>query len=126
MYIGAMWAFDKAARVSEYTKAEPGAQDYCVRVDDLTFTLIVRDSVVGSHLVALLAGSLTERALMLEKIVECRVLAASSKGEVAVKLKSSKSADESQFIDDLVDFMTRSGLGEDDLFSTICFPDAFQ
>lgn len=119
-YIGAMWAFDKVARVSEYTRAEPGAQDHCVRVDDLTCILKVGDSVVGSHLVAILEGSLTERALMLENIVECRVLPASSKGEVAVKPKSMsrKSADESQFIDDLVEFMTRSGaLGEDELFS---------
>lgn len=119
-YIGAMWAFDQAARVSEYTKAEPGGQDHCVRVDDLTFILRVGESIVGSQLVALLAESLTERAPMLENIVECRVLAASSKGKVVVKPKSisRKSADESQFIDDLVDFMTRSGaLGEDELFS---------
>jgi hypothetical protein len=119
-YIGAMWAFDQAARVSEYTKAEPGAQDHCVRVDDLTFIMRLGESVVGSQLVALLAGSLTDRAPMIENIVECRVLAASSKGKVVVKPKliSRMSTDESQFIDDLVEFMTRSGaLGEDELFS---------
>lgn len=113
-----MWALDQAARVSEYTKAEPGAQDYCVRVDDLTFIMRVGESVVGSQLVALLKGSLTERAPMIENIVDCRVLAASSKIVVKPKLISRMSTDESQFIEDLVEFMTMSGaLGEDELFN---------
>lgn len=73
-YIGSMWAFDQAARVSEYTMAEPGAQDHCVRLDDLTFILKVGTSVVGSELANRLGGSATERALALGDVVECRVL----------------------------------------------------
>ena len=79
-YIGSMWAFDQTARVSEYTQAEPGAQDHCVRLDDLTFISKVGTSFVGSELAGRLMGSSTDKALTLKDVVECRVLPASAKG----------------------------------------------
>ena len=41
-----MWGFDQVARVSEYTSAEVSAEDYCVRVWQLSF-------VVGGSEIAL-------------------------------------------------------------------------
>ena len=38
-YMGLMWGFDQVARVSEYTSAEPSAEDHCVRVWQLTFVV---------------------------------------------------------------------------------------
>ena len=119
-YIGSMWGFDQTARVSEYTKAEPGAQDHCVRVDDLTFFRSVGDCVVGSAVASLLSGETSEGAVSLEDFIECRVLPASSKGKVVVKAKSiqRRSPEESQFMDDVITFIAKSGAsGDDELFS---------
>ena len=74
-----MWAFDQTARISEYTKREPGGQDHCVRVDDLTFSLNVGDSVRGSGLYPLLVGDTPEGAVKLEDILECHVQAVTTK-----------------------------------------------
>ena len=49
-YIGCVWGFDLSARVSEYTVPENGAEDHCIRVDDLTFILPTGEGVVGSSL----------------------------------------------------------------------------
>ena len=65
-----MWAFDQTARISEYTKREPGGQDHCVRVDDLTFSLNVGDSVRGSGLYPLLVGDTPEGAVKLDQTEE--------------------------------------------------------
>jgi hypothetical protein len=36
-YLACAWAYDQSARVSEYTRPEPGGTDHCIGVDDLTF-----------------------------------------------------------------------------------------
>ena len=41
-YLGCMWGFEMGARVSEYTKPEPGGTDHCVRTDDLTYVSVRR------------------------------------------------------------------------------------
>ena len=46
-YLGCMWGFEMGARVSEYTKPEPGAVDHCVRTDDLTFTIDTGDQTTS-------------------------------------------------------------------------------
>lgn len=119
-YIGCMWAYDMAARISEYTRAERGASDHCVRLDDLTFI------VEGGGKVETVAGSgLGKNASLLagwSRVMECRVLSASAKGKVLVKPKviGRRSPEESQFLDDLLEFVMRSGAhGRDELFSHI-------
>ena len=119
-YVGCMWAFDQTAGISEYTKREPGGQDHCVRVDDLTFFLNVGDSVRGSGMFPLLVGETPEGAVKLEDIVECHVQAVTTKGKNGVKAKliSRTSAEESRFLDDIIIFIAKSGsYGSDELFS---------
>ena len=119
-YLACIWAFDQTARISEYTKPEPGNQDHCVRVDDLTFTLNVGESVRGSGLFPLLVGDTPEGAVKLEDIMECHVQAVTTKGKNGVKAKliSRASAEESRFLDDLITFIVKSGsYGTDELFS---------
>lgn len=120
IYLGSMWAFEMGARVSEYTRPEPGNEDHCVRTDDLSFTVEesgVMRSVVGSTLATL---GLVRGSTGQTRVVECRVLAASSKGKIPVKPKylGRRSPSESQFLDDLVDFMVCSGTrGAEELLS---------
>jgi hypothetical protein len=116
-YLGCMWGFDLGARISEYTLPEPGAQDHCIRTDDLSFTVQTPShtkNIVGSEL------SLKDSAGGGQKIVECRVLAASSKGKVVVKAKliGRRSPEEAQFLDDVADFVMHSAAsGTDELLS---------
>ena len=120
IYLGSMWAFEMGARVSEYTRPEPGNEDHCVRTDDLSFTVEengVMRSVVGSTLATL---GLVRGSTGQTRVVECRVLAASSKGKIPVKPKylGRRSPSESQFLEDLVDFMVCSGTrGAEELLS---------
>jgi hypothetical protein len=39
-YVGVMWAFDQVARVCEYTSAEKGAGNHCIRLWQLSFVLV--------------------------------------------------------------------------------------
>ena len=111
VYLRCMWGFEMGARVSEYTRPEPGAVDHCLRVDDLTFTIVDEDgtcSVLGSNLSA--TGKLhTDQGKL--QIVEYRMLAASSKGKVAVKPKliGRRSTEEEAFMSDILDFLAHSG-----------------
>lgn len=121
-YVACVWGFDQSARVSEYTRAEPGATDHCVRLDDITFYRSMPDGVVnctGGTLAEVLRGA-EENSPLIKEVIECHVLAASSKGKVVVKAKliARRSEEESQFLDDLLLFISRSGaLGSDELFS---------
>ena len=123
IYIGCMWAFEMGARVSEYTTPEPGGVDHCIRVDDLTLIAVYPSgtrSIYGSELVGLgLADGLAGRP----NAVECRATGVTSKGKRVVKPKiiRRRSAEESRFLDDLLDFMAHSGnTGKDELFSFRC------
>lgn len=120
-YVGCIWGFDQTARVSEYTRPEPGCTDHCVRLDDITFYCNTRDGVVnctGGGLAEMLRG-VEESSTTIKEVIECHVLAANSKGKVVVKAKliGRRSEEESQFLDDLIIFITRSGaLGSNELF----------
>ena len=120
---GIRWlGLDQSARVSEYTRPEPGATDHCIRLDDLTFYRTTRDGAInctGSAIAMALSG-VTESSPVIKEVIECHVLAASCKGKVVVKAKliGRRSEEESQFLDDLLMFISRSGaLGTDELFS---------
>ena len=121
-YLACMWGFDQSARISEYTSPEPRAVDHCIRVDDLTFYSQTKEGVVcstGGALAKDLTG-VNENSHLIKKVIECRVLAASSKGKVVVKPKiiGRRSQEESLFLEQLILFISRSGaLGVDELFS---------
>ena len=82
-----MWGFEMGARVSEYTKPEPGGTDHCVRTDDLIFTIESGSqvaTVAGSGLTAL---GLHLSVVGMSQITECQVRTLSSKGKLTVKDK---------------------------------------
>ena len=122
-YVGCVWGFDQSARVSEYTRPEPGSTDHCVRLDDLTFYRTTLDGVINctGSAIAKALGGVEESSSAIKEVIECHVLAASCKGKVVVKAKliGRRSQEESQFLDDLLIFISRSGaLGTDELFSS--------
>lgn len=119
-YVGTMYGFDAAGRVSEFTHCELGNQDHCARVDDFTFTIEaagVSTNVLGSGLAGLhLADSVAGRM----PIVECHVRTVTSKGKVVVKPKviGRRSPEEAGFLDDLAAWIIHSGTtGKDEVFS---------
>ena len=121
VYIGCMWAFDLGARVSEYTTPEPGGVDHCIRVDDLVFVVDSprgTSSFRGSKLAEVWQA---DGGIGLPRVVECRATAVTAKGKMLVKPKivGRRSVEESQFLDDLMDFLAHSGTeGKDELFSS--------
>jgi hypothetical protein len=119
-----MWGFDMSARVSEYTQPEPGATDHCVRANDLTFIVKTASgtmSTAGGELATLLGvGTALTDLSGVERILECRVMAASSKGKAVVKPKviGRRSPEDKQFLEDLVLFILHSRVrGTEELFS---------
>lgn len=119
-FLGCMWGFEMGARVSEYTTSDPGAVDHCVRMDDLIFVSVSpcgTRSIYGSQLAE---SGLVSSPSGRQSIVECRAQSVTAKGKDLVKPKiiGRRSAEEIQFLDDLLDFVTRSGAtGKEELFS---------
>jgi hypothetical protein len=121
-YLACVWGFDQTARVSEYTIPEGIATDHCIRVDDVSFYVQTPNGIVGltgSSMAYSLRGA-AEEGPDVKRVMECRVLAVSTKGKITVKAKlvGRRSPMESRFLDDLVIFLVRSGtFGKDELFS---------
>jgi hypothetical protein len=118
-YLGCMWCFEMGARVSEYTQPEPGATDYCVRMDDLTFFVAIKGqsaNVTGSTLATL---SLHLSVHGISQVCECRVRTVSTKRKITPKDKSfgKRSKEESDFYVDVVEFVSRSGAAGTELLS---------
>lgn len=119
-YLGCMWGFELGARVSEYTQPEPGATDHCVRMDDLTFMVVILGesvNVTGSTLATL---GLHNSEHGIASVCECRVRTVTTKGKVTAKDKGfgRRSKEESEFLVDVVEFVSRSGAaGEEELLS---------
>lgn len=126
-YIAATYAYDMSARVSEYTAAEKGKVDHCVRVNDLTFEIETPSgtvNVLGGELAKHGFVGLEENSSLLTRIIQCQVLTASSKGKASSKPKviARRSIEESRFLDDFTVFGTHSGAcGTDRVF---CIRDA--
>ena len=119
-YPGCMYGFELSARVGEFTYGENGGTDHCIRTDDLSFAIetpLESRSVVGSELADLPQVRAGEGY---SQIVQCRVLGASTKGKATVKAKliGRRSPEESEFMDDLIDFIVHArSKGDEELFS---------
>ena len=120
-YVGMMWGFDQVARVCEYTSAEPNAEDHCVRLWQLTFIIKApgrgpeQERVVNG---ARLAQEISEHPS--HTVVACEVEASSHKGGALSKKKGilRRSAQESQWLDDLVLWFSKVNLeAEDQIFT---------
>ena len=114
VYLACMWGYDQTARVSEYTAPERNQEDHCIRAGDLTFELRGGQRLVGGE-------GLREREGLLGSQVEgCWVQASSHKtgSRVKAKLIGRRSAEEAQFLEDLVEWNVRAGvMAEDKLFT---------
>ena len=109
VYVASMWAYDLDARVSEYTAPETKGQDHCVRAGDLEFELVCGERRRGGQE---LPPPIT--------VLRCWVKAASQKTGTALKMKliGRRTPEESQFLDDLICWVTHSQVTETDrLFS---------
>ena len=118
-YLGCMWGFEMGTMVSEYIQPEPGATDYCVRMDDLTFVVAIKGqsaNVTGSTL-ATLGLHLSVHGI--SQVCECRVRTVSTKRKITAKDKSfgKRSKEESDFYVDVVEVVSRSGAAGTELLS---------
>ena len=119
LYLGCMLAFELAARIGEYTKKENGGTDHCYRTDDLTFAVVTASSslnVAGSALAEL---RFVKAGKGCGQIAECRVFGVSTKRMITTKAKiiGRRSVAESEFLDDLIEFIVRAGgSGDEELF----------
>jgi hypothetical protein len=118
-YLGLMWGFDQVARVSEYTAAETSAEDHCIQVWQLSF--ITEEKEGGQQRVV--AGAGIARVLEANSgsmVVACEVEASSHKGGALSKKKliGRRSKEESQWLDDLVEWLVNGKLAAEDLVFT--------
>ena len=117
LYLGCMYAYDLSARVSEYTAPEKGHEDHCVRARDLTFELStdgVQSRVRGG------AAFFDGTQGLGRRVIGCWVSTSSNKtgSAVATKLISRRSPEESQFLDDTVEWLSCARVQTDDRLFT--------
>ena len=113
-YLGYMWEYDLEAWVSEYTAPERGHEDHCVRAGDLVFCAYGEEGEVGGTL----SLYLTEKEI--PQFYGCWVKPSTQKSGAIVKTKfiGRRSIEESQFLDDLFEWITSSKVNvEDRLFT---------
>ena len=102
-YLGCMWGYDLDARVSEYTAPEKGQEDHCVRAGDLVFCALGENGelkIRGGTL------SLYSTEKEMPQFYGCWVKPSTHKTGAIVKAKfiGRRSVEESQFLDDLVEW----------------------
>jgi hypothetical protein len=120
-YMGLMWGFELVARVGQYTAAEKGAEDHCVRLWQLSFVVAAAEGqperVVGG---GRFAQEYRDNPQCV--VLACEVEASSQKGGALdrskKKIVARRSDQESQWLDDLVAWVTRAGLDAEDLILT--------
>jgi hypothetical protein len=121
VYVAIMWGYNMAARVSEYTAPEKGGEDHCVRARDLSFHVLMDSGEIrtvkgGDDFFTEARGLQGTRGY----IQACWVGGGTQKTSVPVKAKciGRRTPEESQFLDDLVEWIIRSGISEaSNLFS---------
>lgn len=109
-YLGCTWGFEKAARVSEYTRAELSSSDHCVLLDDLTLIIEIPGVTKTVSRGSLAKENWADTDAGLKLIVECKVIGTSSKGKVTVKpmLIARRSIEECQFLKDVAQCVSKS------------------
>ena len=118
-YIGLMWGFDQVARVSEYTSAEVSGEDHRVRLWQLSF--VCEES--GKAMQTVVPGPALAsrmRVAPAPRIAACEVEASSHKCGALSKKKviGRRSEEEGQWLDDLVEWISRVDLKKDDQIFT--------
>ena len=120
LYLAKMWAFDQGARVGEYTAAEKGCEDHCIRAGDLHFDFEDGDVCIAvrggeGYFAQVRSGEVARR-----RALGCWVRPITQKTgkRVKEKLIARRHEGEERLLDDLVEWFTHSGVGpEDELFS---------
>ena len=102
---GCMWGYDLDARVSEYTAPEKGQEDHCVRAGDLVLGATCYAGEVK------IRGDNLPSNLTAQQVYGCWVKPSTQKTGAIVKSKfiGRRSVEESQFLDDLVEWLRLSG-----------------
>jgi hypothetical protein len=85
--LGAMFGYEVAGRIGEYTHSERNQVNHCVRVDDATFAIDVKGTITNVRGSGLAALKLEDSVEGRRSILECRVRAVTSKGTTVVKPK---------------------------------------
>ena len=113
VYLGCMWGFDQDARVSEYTAPAPGQQDHCVRLTDLLFEFMDKD---GACVSTSSADSFYGLKGDSGEVQGCWVRASTHKTGTIVKQKfiGRRAPLEEEFLNDLVEWILRSGVNGSD------------
>ena len=117
VYLGCRWGFDQDARVSEYKAPAPGQQDHCVRLTALLFEFMDKD---GACVSTSSADSFYGLKGDSGEVQGCWVRASTHKTGTIVKQKfiGRRAPLEEQFLNDLVEWILRSGVnGGDRLFT---------
>ena len=114
-YPGCVWGFDLNARVSEYTAPEGSQEDHSVQFSDLIFDIDTEGRVIQ------VPGGADSVTWLKNTVKACWVKAASHKPGAIVKGKliSRRSAEEAEFLDDLVQWIALSGVRNGDQLFTI-------
>jgi hypothetical protein len=119
LYVACMFAFELAALIGEYTKKENNGTDHCYRTDDLMFAVETASGSSNVAASALSALTFIKASQGYGQIAECRVFGVSSKGKITTKAKliGRRSAAESDFLNNLIEFVVRAGgKGDEELF----------
>lgn len=118
-YVGLMWGFDQVARISEYTSAETTAEDHCIRLWQLTFVV---EGGIGEPQRLISGAMLAQemRAIPVPYVVACEVEASSHKCGALRKKKviGRRSGEESQWLDDLTEWLSKNELKTEDQIFT--------
>ena len=107
LYLACIYAFDLGARISEFTAPEKDQEDHCVRARDLMFDV----TMDGTASKAYGGSTFFDGSLGLGTRVQgCWVSTSSHKtgAAVATKLIGRRSPEESQFLDDLAEWVSCS------------------
>jgi hypothetical protein len=85
--------------------------DHCYRTDDLTFAVVTTEGSVNVAGSALAELPRVKAGQGYGQIAECRVSGVSTKGKITTKAKfiGRRSVAESEFLDDLIEFIVHSG-----------------
>ena len=119
-YMGAMWGFDVGVRLGEMTAPGKNGTDHNIRANEIVFILSTPIHDEGGNVFRLRGGDKRLAKQKLDNVLMCDVQASSHKMGSLQKTKciGRRSAEESQWLDDLIQWTVKADLaGSDPLFS---------